>query len=264
MRGVVLITGASSGIGEALAVEYARRGHDLALLARRVERLAAVSAAVQQAGSRAVPIQCDVREDDSVRRAVDQAVRAFGKLDVVIANAGFGVSGRFERLTLDDYRRQFETNVFGVVRTIQATLPALALSRGRLAIMGSVAGYLAAIGMSPYAMSKFAIRGLADSLREDLRPLGVSVTLISPGFVDSEIRRLDRQGVFRRDSADPVPAWLRVPAPVAARHIVRAIDRRRPEAVITVHGKAMVLLARHAPWAIRSLTRILAPKIRKV
>jgi short-subunit dehydrogenase len=261
---VVLITGASSGIGEALAAEYARRGYGLALLARRADRLAAVAASVQQSGTRAVSIPCDVRDDDSVKRAVDQALQAFGRLDIVIANAGFGVSGRFERLTLDDYRRQFETNVFGVLRTIQATLPALGRTRGRLAIMGSVAGYLAAIGMSPYAMSKFAVRGLADSLREDARALGVSVTLISPGFVDSEIRRLDRKGVLRDDIPDPVPRWLRVPAPVAARHIARAIDRRRPEAVITAHGKAMVLLARHAPWAIRSLTRILAPKVRKV
>lgn len=264
MPGVVLITGASSGIGEALAVEYASRGYDLALLARREARLAAVSERVNAAGRRAISIVCDVRDDQSVTRAVEQALQAFEQLDVVIANAGFGVSARFERLTLDDYRRQFETNVFGVLRTVRATLPALTRTRGRLAIMGSVAGYLAAIGMSPYAMSKFAVRALADSLREEVRPLGISVTLISPGFVDSEIRRLDRNGVLRENRADPVPAWLVVPTPVAARRIVRAIERRRAEAVITAHGKAMVLLARHAPWAIRSLTRILAPNVRKV
>ena len=264
MPGVVLITGASSGIGEALAVEFAKRGYDLALLARREDRLAAVAERVQQAGRRAVAIPCDVREDQSVTRAVGQAVEAFGELDVVIANAGFGVAARFERLSLDDYRRQFETNIFGVLRTVKATLPSLARTRGRLAIMGSVAGYLAAIGMSPYAMSKFAVRALADSLREEVRPLGISVTLISPGFVDSEIRRIDRDGVYQENNPDPVPAWLIVPTPVAARQIVRAIERRRAEAVITAHGKAMVLLARHAPWAIRSLTRLLAPKVRKV
>lgn len=264
MAEAVLITGASSGIGEALATEYARRGCDLALLARREDRLAAITARIREAGARAVPIRCDVRDDESVTRAVDEALQALGKLDIVIANAGFGVAGRFERLTLDDYRRQFETNVFGVVRTVQTTLPALTSTRGRLAIMGSVAGHLAAIGMSPYAMSKFAVRAFADSLREDIRPTGVSVTLISPGFVDSEIRKLDRGGVVRQDSSDPVPSWLRVATPVAARQIVRAIDRRKSEAVITAHGKAMVLLARHAPWAIRSITRMLAPKIRKV
>jgi short-subunit dehydrogenase len=261
---IVLITGASSGIGEALAIEYARRGYDVALLARREDRLAASAARIQQIGRRALPVHCDVCDDASVTGAVQRAVDALGGLDIAIANAGFGVSGRFDRLSMDDYRRQFETNVFGVLRTIHASLPHLARSRGRLAIMGSVAGYVAAIGMSPYAMSKFAVRGLADSLREDLRSLGVSVTLIAPGFVDSEIRRTDRAGIFREEMPDPVPAWLRVPADAAARKIVRAIDRRRPEAVITAHGKAMVLMARHAPWTIRLVTRMLAPRVRKV
>jgi short-subunit dehydrogenase len=264
MAPVVLITGASSGIGEALALEYAQRGHDVALLARRMDRLASVAARVELRGRRAATIRCDVTDDASVRDGVAEAVRVFGALDTVIANAGFGVPGRFERLTLDDYRRQFETNVYGVLRTAQAALPHLARSHGRLAIMGSVAGYVASVGMSPYAMSKFAVRALADSIREDLRQLGVSVTLISPGFVDSEIRRLDRTGVFREDARDPVPSWLSAPTDAAARAIVRAIERRRPEAVITAHGKAMVQLARHAPWTMRLLTRLLAPKVRKV
>jgi short-subunit dehydrogenase len=261
---VVLITGASSGIGEALALEYARRGYDLALLARREDRLAAAAVRIQQTGRRVVAFRADVRDDRSVSEAVEHAAAALGSLDIVIANAGFGVSGRFAQLALDDYRRQFETNVFGVLRTLRACLPFLVRSRGRLAIMGSVAGYVAAAGMSPYAMSKFALRGLADALREEVRPDGVSVTLISPGFVDSEIRRTDREGVFREDAPDPVPAWLRVPTPVAARQIARAIDRRRAEAVITAHGKAMVVLARHAPAIIRLLTRALAPRVRKV
>jgi NAD(P)-dependent dehydrogenase (short-subunit alcohol dehydrogenase family) len=264
MPPVVLITGASSGIGEALALEYARRGHHLALLARRDDRLSAVAVRVERAGGRALPIRCDVRDDASVQVAVGSAASQLGGLDIVVANAGFGVSARFERLTLDDYRRQFETNVFGVLRTVQASLPFLLRSRGRLALMGSVAGYVAAAGMSPYAMSKFAVRGLADSLREEVRPAGVSVTLISPGFVDSEIRRVGRDGVFRENAPEPVPAWLRVPTPRAARAVVRAIDRRCPEAVITAHGKAMVLLARHAPGTIRLLTRMLAPRVRKV
>jgi NAD(P)-dependent dehydrogenase (short-subunit alcohol dehydrogenase family) len=264
MPPVVLITGASSGIGEALALEYARRGHDVALLARREERLASVAAQVERSGRRALPIRCDVTDDASVRDAVAHAATTLGALDIVIANAGFGVSGRFDRLTIDDYRRQFETNVFGVLRTIQAALGPLERSGGRLAIMGSVAGYVAAAGMSPYAMSKFAVRALAESLSEEVRSLGISVTLISPGFVDSEIRRIDRTGVLRDDAPDPVPAWLRVPTRTAARNIVRAIERRRPEAVITTHGKAMVQLARHAPWTMRLLTRMLAPKVRKV
>jgi short-subunit dehydrogenase len=182
----------------------------------------------------------------------------------VIANAGFAITGRFETLSLADYRRQFETNVFGVIRTVQASLDALKRSRGRLAILGSVAGYVSAPGMSPYAMSKFAVRAFAESVREELRPTGVSLTLISPGFVDSEIRRVSREGVFRPDAPEPVPDWLRVPTAVAVRQMIRAIERRRPEAVITGHGKLLVQLARHAPGSLRTITRVLTPRFRKV
>lgn len=264
MSPVVLITGASSGIGEALALEYARRGADLVLLARRAERLGRVAEQVRAYGHNVLTLPCDVTHEDAVGAAVASAEREFGRIDTVIANAGFGVSGRFEQLSVEDYRRQFETNVFGVIRTARATLGALKQTRGRLAVLGSVAGYIAAPGMSPYAMSKFAVRAFAESVREELRPHGVSLTLISPGFVHSEIRRLDRDGVFSADKPDPVPSWLVVRADVAARQMIRAIERRRPEVVVTGHGKLMVQLARHTTWTTRTLTRLLAPKVRKV
>lgn len=264
MAPVVLITGASSGIGEALAYEYARRGADLVLLARRADRLAAVARQAGASGQRVLTRCCDVTDDEAVRSAVAAAEQEFGRLDVVIANAGFGITGRAEKLSLDEYRRQFETNVFGVIRTAHAAIEPLKRARGNLAILGSVASYVASPGMSPYAMSKFAVRAFAESIREELRPYGVSVTLIAPGFVDSEIRRLDREGTFQESKPEPVPSWLRMRTDVAARQMIRAIERRRPEAVITAHGKLMVQLARHVPWTMRTLTRMLAPKVRKV
>jgi short-subunit dehydrogenase len=261
---VVLITGASSGIGEALAREYAARGADLVLLGRRIDRLEALKKTLAALGARVLTAGCDVTSNGDLRDCVESALRTFGRLDVVYANAGIGISGRFHQLTLDDYRRQFETNVFGVIRTALATVPALKESVGRLALLGSVAGHVAAPGMSPYAMSKFAVRAFANSIREELRPSGVSVTLISPGFVDSEIRRTDRAGVFQPDLPEPVPSWLRMPADKAARQIARAVDRRRDEVVITLHGKLMVFLERHAPRLMRSAARLLAPRLRKV
>jgi NAD(P)-dependent dehydrogenase (short-subunit alcohol dehydrogenase family) len=183
-----------------------------------------------------------------VERAVAAAQEQFGRLDVVVANAGFGVVGAVARLALDDYRRQFETNVYGVLRTVQAALPALRAAHGRLAIIGSVSGHIAMPGASPYAMSKFAVRALAESLGHELLPDGVSVTLVSPGFVDSELRSVDNRGVLRADVKDPIPAFLRMSAPRAARQIVRAVARRRREVVITGHGRLFVFVHRHAPW----------------
>jgi NAD(P)-dependent dehydrogenase (short-subunit alcohol dehydrogenase family) len=244
---VVLITGASSGIGEALAHEFARAGATLVLAARRTDRLDRVVEATGGA-ARALAVRCDVTVDGEVERAVAEACRAFGRLDVVVANAGFGVVGPVERLTLDDYRRQFETNVFGVLRTIQAALPDVRRARGRIAIIGSVSGHIATPGSSPYAMSKFAVRALAEALAHELAPAGVSVTLVSPGFVESEIRRVDNRGVLGDRPPDPIPRLLIMSAPRAARQIVRAIARRRREIVVTGHGKAFVFLHRHAPW----------------
>ncbi|HET9481361.1 MAG TPA: SDR family NAD(P)-dependent oxidoreductase, partial [Candidatus Polarisedimenticolia bacterium] len=188
---VVLITGASSGIGAALAREFARQGADVVLAARRLDRLRALAAEIQARGRRALAVGCDVTVDGDVEHAAAAAVETLGRIDVVVANAGFGVVGRVEGLQLEDYRRQFETNVFGVLRTIHATLAHLETTRGRLVIVGSVAGYVAAPGASPYAMSKFALRALAESLGHELRSRGVTVTLVSPGFVESEIRLVD-------------------------------------------------------------------------
>ena len=163
-------------------------------------------------GRRALVLACDVTRDGELERAVAQARDALGRIDVVVANAGFGVVGRVDRLTIEDYRRQFETNVFGVLRTIYATLDDLKRTRGRLAILGSVSGHLATPGGSPYAMSKFAVRALAEALRNELSPAGVAVTLLSPGFVESEIRLVDNQGRLKTADRDAVPTWLRMGA----------------------------------------------------
>jgi NAD(P)-dependent dehydrogenase (short-subunit alcohol dehydrogenase family) len=245
---VVLITGASSGIGAALAREFGRQGADLVLAARRLDRLEAVRAGLESGGRRAIVVTCDVTRDGDPDRAVAEGLERLGRIDVVVANAGFSVAGTLETLTLEDYRRQFETNVFGVLRTARAALAELRRTRGALVIMGSVSGHLAFPGSSAYSMSKFAIRALAVSLRHELAPAGVSVCLVSPGFVESEIRQVDNHGRLRPGARDTAPRWLVMPADRAARQIVAAVARRRPERIITAHGKAGVLIQRFAPW----------------
>lgn len=241
---VVLITGASSGIGEALAREYAGAGASVVATARREERLARLA---EELGARALAVKADVRVDGDLENAVAKGLERFGRLDVAVANAGFGVAGPLETLTLPDLRRQLETNVFGVLRTFYAALAALKASRGTFVIVSSVMGHLATPGNIPYSMSKFAVRALAEGLRGELRAAGVGVVLISPGFVDSDIRRTDNQGAVHEHARDAVPGWLRMPADVAARKIVRAIARRRREMILTAHGKLGVFMARHLP-----------------
>ena len=247
----VLITGASSGIGESLAHEFAGRGAAVVLAARRRERLDTLAAGLEAAGHPALAVSCDVTRDGDVEAAVAAAVERFGHLDVAVANAGFGVAGTVAGLGLDDFKRQFDTNVFGVLRTLYAALPELRRQRGTLVLMGSVAGHVSTPGTAAYAMSKFAVRALALALQSELRPDGVRVVLVSPGFVDSEIRKIDREGRVHENARDPIPAWLRMPSAVAAKKIVDATARGSREAVVTLHGKVLVLMSRLAPGLVQ-------------
>ncbi len=254
---VFLITGASSGIGKALVHELAVQGASLVLLARRQDLLEGLKKEIEgRFHETKVVIQVgDVTREGDVGKAVAQAVAYFGKVDGVIANAGFGVTGTLEELSIDDYRRQLETNVFGVLRTLKEALPALKKSKGHAVIIGSVSGYLGIADISAYVMSKFALTGLAQCLHFELAPDNIKTTLICPGFVTSEIRRVDNQGTWHPESQDVVPPWLCLPAEKAAKDILHAVARGRREAIITGHGKFMVWMMRHFPNITHHLIR---------
>lgn len=249
----VLVTGASSGIGEACAREVIRRGGSVVLVARRRVR---VEALARELGAAALGVPGDVTEDGAILRAVEAARERFGGLDVLLANAGFGVSGYFRDLGLEDYRRQFETNVFGVLRSVREALPELERRSGAVGVVGSVNGYVAVPGWSAYCMSKHAVRAFCAGVRLELASAGVSLTHLAPGFVETDFRRVDNQSRYHASASDPTPPWLAMPADRAARQILDATLARRAEAVITAHGKAAVSLARHTPALVRLALRL--------
>ncbi len=253
----VLITGASSGIGAALAREYDKRGARVAILARRKDRLEKLAKELHDAK----PIECDVTSDASVQSAVREALAAFGDLDVVIANAGIGIMGSIEELSIDDYKRQFETNVFGVLRTVKASLGSLKRTSGRIGLVGSVSGFLSLPQTSAYSMSKFAVRALAEALGAELANDGVSVTHIAPGFVESEIRKVDNSGQVHADRRDPIPPFLIMSNERAALEIADAVQGRRPEVVVTNHGKAAMFVATRFPRTVHSVVRLASAQI---
>lgn len=255
----VLITGASSGIGRTLALQLGAAGAKVTLTARRANLLEALANEMVSTGAvRPVISICDVTHDGDLERAVAAAVGAFSGLDVVFANAGFGVVGFFDRLEVADYRRQFDTNVLGVLRTLKACRDEVGRRQGNFVIMGSVAGYCATPGNSPYSMSKFALRALANSITPELARSGVHVTLVSPGFVGTNIRRVDNSNHFHAEAPDPMPAWLVADPERTSRQILRAVAAGRAETIITGHGKLLVAIARFAPWILRVLGRRMA------
>ncbi len=181
------ITGGGSGIGKALALELARQGADVAVSGRRVDRLEGVVAEIEALGRRGLAVPCDVTDEASVEAAVAQVVDGFGKLDVAVANAGYGVTGRFEKLTAADWRRQLDVNVVGAAITLRTALPHLRETGGRAAIVESVAGMLFLPAQAPYVASKAAARGMGLCLSAELHRSGVSSTTIHPRLVASEI-----------------------------------------------------------------------------
>ena len=259
------ITGASSGIGAELGRRFAHEGARVVLTARRAEKLEEVCEAIRQAGGEALGVACDVTDRGSLNTAVAEAVAAFGSIDVVVANAGFGVSGLMEHLETNDFRRQFDTNFFGVLDTIYATLPHLIASRGRLGVVASVFGRMGGPTTSAYCASKFAVVGLAESIYYELAEKGVSVTCINPGIVASNIRMVDNRNRWKEGRKDPAPAWITVPTDKACREIVDALYARKFEAVITGHGRVACFLARHFPRSFRfALRRATKGKLTKL
>lgn len=253
---VVFITGASSGIGEALAREAAAQGAAVVLVARRRERIAGLATEIEAAGGRALAVTGDVTRDGDMEEAVAQALDHFGRIDVAIANAGFSCNGPVAALGVADFQRQFDTNVFGVIRTVKAALPALSEVGGSIGLTGSTNGWLSLPGYSAYCASKHAVRSLADCLRHELAGQGVSVTHLAPGFIASDIRLLDRNGQMRANAVDPIPRWLQLPARRAARQMLCAISARRAQTIITMHSRLAIFASRHMPWLVSGILRI--------
>jgi NAD(P)-dependent dehydrogenase (short-subunit alcohol dehydrogenase family) len=186
----VLITGGSTGIGRALALELARAGAQLALSARDAQRLGATAQECVALGAQALAVPGDVCRDEDCRAAVARTLERFGKLDALVNNAGMTMWARFDQLTdLQGLKRLMDVNYLGAVRMTAAALPHLRASRGLLVAVASVAGLTGVPERTGYAASKYAMIGFFESLRIELHGSGVGVTIVAPGFVKSELHK---------------------------------------------------------------------------
>lgn len=244
---IVWITGGGSGLGREMAKEFGREGATVIVSGRRVENLQETCAEVEAIGASAYAVACDVRDEHAVDAAVEEILARYGRLDVVVANAGYSAAGPIETLAADVWRDQLDTNVVGLTNTVRSALPALRQTEGRLALVGSVAGLISMPGTGPYHASKFAVRAIGETLAMELYGSGVSCTTIHPGFVASQIGRVDNQGRYDASRKDPRPARLMWQPDDAARVMVRAIYRRKREYIFTGHGKIAGFLGRHFP-----------------
>ena len=243
----VWITGGGSGIGRAVAIEFAREGAKVAVSGRRPEKLDETVRAIEAIGGRALAIRCDVTDEASIATAVRHLVDTWGSIDVAVANAGYSVMGRIEDISLAHWKRQFDVNVFGLVGTALAALPELRKTRGRLVLIGSVAAFVTTPKGAAYSSSKAAVRMIGEALSAELKGSGVSCTTVHPAYVESDIVRVDNDGRFHKDRRDPRPKYLVWKADKAAKAIVEASYHRRREVVLSAYGKLAVGISRLAP-----------------
>ncbi len=241
---IAIVTGASSGIGAALTRQLGESGASVVLVARREARLRELAAPL---GDRALVLVGDVTDPATSRRAVQAAVRHFGGLDAVIANAGISMNGHFRDTDPAVFERLMAVNYFGTVHLLRAALPVLEISQGSFTFVSSVAGKRGLPTRSGYAASKFALQGLFESVRCELADSGVHLGMACPGYTDTDIRAvaLGPDGQPRNEGGFTSG---RVMGPEqAATEILAAVAGRRREVVLTSGGRLLVTLNKLAP-----------------
>jgi short-subunit dehydrogenase len=227
---VALVTGASSGIGEAAARRFARAGYTVVLAARRLERLQSLAAEITALGSQALPLETDVSRLEDIQRLVASTIDTYSRIDVLVNNAGFGRLSWLETLDpVKDVQAQLEVNLLGLIWTAQAVLPhMIARRRGHILNVGSMAGYVAPPTYSIYAASKFGVRGFTDALRREARVHGIRVSGVYPGPVATEFSR--HTGTDRKTGLH-TPAWLALSSEDVAEAIYRLVLHPRRQIV---------------------------------
>ncbi|MCX8066982.1 MAG: SDR family NAD(P)-dependent oxidoreductase [Anaerolineae bacterium] len=231
---VAVVTGASSGIGRATALALAREGARVALVARREERLRAVAKEVETLGGEALVLPTDVTRREEVERAVADTVAHWGQVDVLVASAGAYIRVPVLQMTVADVERSIAVNFYGVLYAVLAVLPHMAARRsGHIVLVSSADGKKGIPPDGPYVAAKFAVAGLGDILRQELRPLGIAVTTVFPGRVDTPMIAHLR-----------VP-WIsaKIPPEAVARAILRALRRRTPEVILPFQVRLFVYVS---------------------
>jgi short-subunit dehydrogenase len=257
----IVLTGASSGIGRALALALAEQRPKLLLVARDEARLREVASECERRGAAAAVLAADLTREDAAARVVDAAASAYGGIDVLVNNAGSGMMARFDELTdLAVFESLMRVNYLACVYLTHRALPHLKASRGQVVVMASLAGLTGVPTRTAYAASKHAVIGFFDSLRVELAGSGVDVTVIAPDFVDSEIHRRSIGADGRPLGKSPMQEAKIMSAEECAALTVRAMERRQRLAVLSARGRWGRIVRVFAPGLI---DRIAARAVRE-
>src|SRR5262245_35926485 len=255
---IVMITGASAGIGEETARRLAREGATVVITARRPDRLETLKREIESAGGRALAVAGDINTAADRERWVQETLRAFGRIDALVNNAGYGQRGPIEMVPLDAIRQNFETNFFSLIALTQLVIPVMReQKRGRIVNISSVAGRIARPLSSVYDATKHAVEAISDGLRGELAQFGIKVVVIEPGFITTEFLGVANEGAKPiiehagpyKESFDKVAGVIHRLRSLAGRPediaeiIYKALTTKNPRARYAAPGHAKLALA---------------------
>jgi dehydrogenase/reductase SDR family member 7B len=247
---VVVITGGSSGIGKALAREFGKHGSKILITGRTEETLARTVEELQQSGITVARLQADVSKEADNKRMAEEAIRLYGRIDILINNAGISMRAMFEDVDMEVLNKVMETNFYGVLYATKYCLPEILKNHGSVIGISSVAGYRGLPGRTGYSASKFALNGFLEVLRTELLNRNVHVLTACPGYTSSNIRKrsLTKDGTIQGES--PRDESSMMSAEECAHHIYKATVKRRKILILTVQGKLTVFMNKWFPvWA---------------
>ncbi len=252
---VVIVTGASSGIGEATAREFGREGAKVALAARRVDKLQSLAEEINKmgTGAQALVVQADLSKLEDIQKLVSLVLEKFGRIDVLINNAGFGRLDWLENLDpVKDIQAQIDVNVMGVIQTTRQVLPVMIGQRsGSIINMCSMAGLVGTPTYTIYAASKHAVHGFSEALRREVKPWGIDVSLIYPGGVVTEFSQ--HAGIKRKTNAT-TPKFMLLTAEQVGKAVVKLVRRPRRMWVIPWLWSVTVFMNRFLPGVVDTTT----------
>ena len=244
---VVIITGASSGIGRATAIEFARRGASVSISARRKNELDDLQKEITSAGGKCFSVVADVSSEEDCRKIISETVMEFGKLDVLVNNAGISMRAMFNELEIGVIQKLMAVNFWGTVFCTKQALPHLLKTKGSIVGVSSIAGFKGLPARTGYSASKFAMQGFLESVRIEHLHDGLHVLLICPGFTASNIRNIALNSSGNQQGDSPLEEKKLMSAEQVAFHLVNGVIRKKRTIILTTQGKLTVLLNKFFP-----------------
>lgn len=244
---VVIITGASSGIGKATAIQFANKGAKLVIAARSLDKLEQTKQEIEGLGASVIMVKADVSQEEDCKNIVEQAIAKFGQLDILINNAGISMRALFKDTDLSVIKNVMDINFWGAVYCTKFALPHILKNKGSVVGVSSIAGFVGLPARTGYSASKFAMHGFLNALRNENLENGLHVLIACPGFTASNIRNTALKADGTSQGVSPREEGKMMSAEEVAKHILSAIQNREEQIVLTNEGKLAHWLSKFLP-----------------